>query len=330
MIDDGVLDPLCRESAVRDGALYADCIYRQGRIHAKLPAPVDAADAGIQGRVIAGIEARERQQDTTGQARLETRCVGDFQIATEMHPGQRLVHVLGTQTRKLIAQQVFEPLGTTGEVGSHGQACYNTQAQSHDHDPVCTMTMLSVDDWPLPYVARLEQRHIDDVDLVVIHCTELPDLDDARRYGEQICHPSATGNSGHYYIDRDGSVHCFVDPLRVSHHTRGYNERSIGVELINRGRYPLWLDSRHQEMQENYTDAQIRSLLALLKFLHYRFEHLDLIGGHEDLDRERVPASDQPDHTVYRKRDPGPLFPWQRVLHASGMQRFTGSSSRSA
>lgn len=192
------------------------------------------------------------------------------------------------------------------------------------------MTMFSITDRPLPYVDQLAQRLGEAVDLVVIHCTELPDLDDARRYGEQICHPSGTGNSGHYYVDRDGSVHCFVEPDRISHHTRGFNERSIGIELINRGRYPLWLDSRHQTMRENYPDEQIKSLLVLLKFLQHKFARLRLIAGHEDLDRERVPASDQPDHTVYRKRDPGPLFPWQRVLHASGMQRLLGSPTRSS
>ena len=38
------------------------------------------------------------------------------------------------------------------------------------------------------------------------------------------------------------------------------------------------------------------------------------IAGHEDLDREQVPASDDPTLRVARKRDPGPLFPWARVL----------------
>ena len=36
----------------------------------------------------------------------------------------------------------------------------------------------------LPYESRLEQRPLSQVDLVVIHCTELPDLATAREYGE--------------------------------------------------------------------------------------------------------------------------------------------------
>lgn len=180
---------------------------------------------------------------------------------------------------------------------------------------------LSIKDWHLPYVGQLAERATADVDLAVMHCTELPNLAEARHYGEQVCHPSGTGNSGHYYIDRDGSVHCFVPPLRVAHHVRNFNQRSIGIELVNKGRYPLWFDSGAQEMTEAYTDAQLESLLALLRWLRSQLPRLRGLAGHQDLDRERVPSSDNPECTVYRKRDPGPLFPWQRVMHASGMQR---------
>ena len=92
--------------------------------------------------------------------------------------------------------------------------------------------------WPLPYEERLAERPASQVDLVVLHCTELPDLATAREYGERGLYDSGAGNSGHYYIDRDGSVHLFVRPNRVANHTRGYNPRSIGIELVNTGRFP--------------------------------------------------------------------------------------------
>ena len=69
------------------------------------------------------------------------------------------------------------------------------------------MPMLTIHDNPLPYVQKLEARPATAVDLVVIHCTELPDLATAREYGERVLYASGTGNSGHYYIDRDGSVY---------------------------------------------------------------------------------------------------------------------------
>lgn len=179
---------------------------------------------------------------------------------------------------------------------------------------------------PLPYQAKLAVRGHDAIDLVVIHCTELPDLAMAREYGERVHYPSqdgrGTGNSGHFYIDRDGSVHQWVDVGRVAHHTRGYNPRSIGIELVNTGRYPDWLDSRRQAMDEPYTDAQIEALLALLSWLRTELPAVQFIAGHEDLDTNRVEASDDPTLTVWRKRDPGPLFPWQQVLQAVPLQRI--------
>lgn len=176
-------------------------------------------------------------------------------------------------------------------------------------------------DRPLPYVDRLEPRDPAAVGLVVIHCTELPDLEAARRAGEKVLYASGTGNSGHYYIDRDGRSERWVPEGRIAHHTRGYNPVSIGIELVNLGRYPHWLDSRHQQMREPYPDAQIDALLRLLADLRARLPALRGIAGHEDLDLTEVPASDDPTRLVRRKRDPGPLFPWPRVMQQCGLDR---------
>ena len=183
---------------------------------------------------------------------------------------------------------------------------------------------LTVETQPLPYEARLDARPRAQIDLVVIHCTELPDLATAREYGERVLYTeSGTGNSGHYYIDRDGSVHLWVTPDRVANHTRGYNPRSIGVELVNTGRFPRWLDAAHQAMDEPYTEAQLVALVALLQSLADDYPSLRFIAGHEDLDTTTVPAEDDPTQQVYRKRDPGPLFPWQRILDAIPLKRLT-------
>jgi len=182
---------------------------------------------------------------------------------------------------------------------------------------------------PLPYVDALAPRELAAIDTVVIHCTELPDLATAREYGERILYPaSGTGNSGHYYIDRDGGIFECVPPERIAHHTRGWNPRSIGIELVNTGRWPHWLDSRQQAMDEPYTGAQIASLLALLLDLQASIPSLVQIAGHEDLDLNEVESSDDPTVKVRRKRDPGPLFPWAGVLAAIPMQRITNTTAR--
>ncbi|MDT8320104.1 MAG: N-acetylmuramoyl-L-alanine amidase [Xanthomonadales bacterium] len=187
------------------------------------------------------------------------------------------------------------------------------------------MTSVDIEPRPLFYADHLPPRAPEAIDLVVIHCTELPDLETARRYGERVHYPqSQTGNCGHYYVDRDGKIQEWVPPLRIAHHVRGFNERSIGVELVNRGRYPNWLDSRRQEMTEAYPDGQIEALAALLMHLAGSLPALRWICGHEQLDNEWVAAADRKTLRVRRKRDPGPLFPWPTVLGASPLAPFPG------
>ena len=181
---------------------------------------------------------------------------------------------------------------------------------------------LSIRDQPLPYVDLLPERPAGTVELVVIHCTKLPDLAMAREYGEKVLHASGAGNSGHYYVDRDGAVYRYVPGTRVANHVRGHNPNSIGIELVNLGRYPHWWDSRHQQMAEPYTDAQIAALGALLAQLRAAFPNLRQIAGHEDLDTALMPASDDPARQIRRKLDPGPRFPWAAIVPACGLQRL--------
>ncbi len=181
---------------------------------------------------------------------------------------------------------------------------------------------LTIHDQPLPYVDLLPERPASAVELVVIHCTELPDLTTAREYGEKALYDNGTGNSGHYYIDRDGAVYRYVPGTRVANHVRGHNPNSIGIELVNLGRYPHWWDSHHQQMTEPYTAAQISALRALLTRLRHDFPNLQQIAGHEELDTALMPASDDPAREIHRKLDPGPLFPWAEVLDGSGLKRI--------
>ncbi|WP_426700326.1 N-acetylmuramoyl-L-alanine amidase [Rhodanobacter sp. Col0626] len=187
---------------------------------------------------------------------------------------------------------------------------------------------LTIHEQPLPYVDLLTQREAGTVELVVIHCTELPDLAMAREYGERVVHASGAGNSGHYYVDRDGAVYRYVPGDRVAHHVRGHNPNSIGIELVNQGRYPHWWDSRHQQMTEPYRDAQIHALGALLAQLRRDFPNLRHIAGHEELDVAMMPASDDPAREVHRKLDPGPMFPWADVVDDCGLVRLMDPDRR--
>ncbi|MGN2245768.1 N-acetylmuramoyl-L-alanine amidase [Frateuria sp. GZRR35] len=181
--------------------------------------------------------------------------------------------------------------------------------------------MPAITDQPLPYVDRLPERPAEAVALVVIHCTELPDLATAREYGEKVLYESGAGNSGHYYVDRNGAVLRYVPGTRIAHHVRGRNADSIGIELVNRGRYPDWFAAGNQTMSEAYPQVQIEALQELLAELRRAFPNLRAIAGHEDLDTARVPATDDPVVMVPRKLDPGPLFPWDVIVPACGLER---------
>jgi N-acetylmuramoyl-L-alanine amidase len=176
---------------------------------------------------------------------------------------------------------------------------------------------------PLSYAASLQHRSLNAIDLVVIHCTELPDLAMAREFGERVVYESSgTGNSGHYYLDRDGRVEEWVPPDRIAHHTRGFNERSVGIELVNTGRYPDWFDSKRQQMTEPYRPQQVRALIGLLLMMQHELPSLRWMAGHESLDTEEVVSSDSPDVLIRRKRDPGPLFPWDTVTDSVDLRRL--------
>lgn len=184
----------------------------------------------------------------------------------------------------------------------------------------------------LPYADLLEPRRVDTVDLAVIHCTELPDLATARAYGERVVYPgSGTGNCGHFYIERTGWIEEWAPLERIAHHVRGFNERSVGIELVNIGRFPEWFDSRRQVMGEPYPAAQVAALAQLLGQLAKMLPNLRWIAGHDALDRGYVSATDDPGLRVRRKLDPGPLFPWGELLAGVPLRRFepepTGSDS---
>jgi len=179
----------------------------------------------------------------------------------------------------------------------------------------------------LPYAERLESRGTDTIRLVVIHCTELPDLAMARVWGEKVLYPEKqTGNSGHFYVDRDGHIDQWVALARVAHHVRGFNQQSIGIELINNGRYPDWFHCGRQHMSEPYPEQQIEALVKLVNHLCEQLHGLVSVAGHADLDFSMIPSENVPGTMIRRKLDPGPLFPWAAFSKRIPLQRYkTGS-----
>jgi N-acetylmuramoyl-L-alanine amidase len=166
----------------------------------------------------------------------------------------------------------------------------------------------------LPYHSKLEYRNPASLDLIVIHATELPSLALAREFGEKILYPETqTGNSGHYYIDRDGKVVQYVEDNRAARHVIGYNATSLGIEIVNSGRYPNWFHTDSQIPRELFTTEQINALKELLRFLKKKYPQIVKIARHSDLDLQEIPSTNNPSVLIRRKIDPGPVFPWDSI-----------------
>ena len=73
-------------------------------------------------------------------------------------------------------------------------------------------------------------------------------------------------------------------------------------------------------MTEPYPAEQIDALLALIGIMSSELKNLRWIAGHEQLDQSRIAATDVPGKLVKRKLDPGPEFPWDRVLASTDLK----------
>lgn len=115
----------------------------------------------------------------------------------------------------------------------------------------------------------------------------------------------------------------WVDPnLGIKY--KNLNSCSIGIELANAGDAAGDIQGEHllkgyageavakhpngggSVMWEKYPEAQISSLIAVLKCIHARY-NLDDCTGHDNI-------------APNRKSDPGPLFPWRTVREAIGLK----------
>jgi N-acetylmuramoyl-L-alanine amidase len=134
------------------------------------------------------------------------------------------------------------------------------------------------------------------VDIAVLHYTAMAEVDGARA---RLCDP-AFEVSAHWLVTRCGACEALVTEDRRAWHAgaarwgelRDVNSRSIGIELDNDGASP-------------FPGAQIGALVALLRGVVMRHPGIvpARVLGHSDVS----PA---------RKVDPGPLFPWWRLVDA--------------
>jgi len=162
----------------------------------------------------------------------------------------------------------------------------------------------------LPWANELPTRLLSDITLIVVHATEEPTLASSRKLAEQ----SENQISAHYYIDRDGDVQRWVPDDRIANHVLSHNPKSIGIELVNNGRYPTHFSSTSQQPSEPFPKVQLQALMELLRLLSEVYPSGVQLVRHSDLDLRLRDATDNKFVAVRRRIDPGPLFPWDRLV----------------
>lgn len=186
-------------------------------------------------------------------------------------------------------------------------------------------------------------RHGRPVEFIVLHFTA--GNGDALALGRYFERPSRKAAS-HYGVSRDGVVAQYVEERRSAWHagdgklpvactmpimaqpqnwTDTVNARSIGIEICNRGWPPgrpgrerMEADHRNPKSTsktwETYPDAQVVSLITLIREIATRHGPAVKLTGHEDA-TNYVTAGGS-------KLDPGPAFPWGRVCAHTGLERL--------
>ena len=139
-------------------------------------------------------------------------------------------------------------------------------------------------------------RNLKSIKFVIIHYTgmqsEIESINRLKSHKHKV--------SCHYLINRRGNIIQMVRDKHIAWHAgksrwQNYynlNESSLGIELVNKG---------HRIYYQNFTKAQIKSLIKLCKFIKkkYRIKKENFLG-HSDI-------------APLRKIDPGEKFPWERL-----------------
>ncbi|SFV52993.1 Beta-hexosaminidase [hydrothermal vent metagenome] len=163
------------------------------------------------------------------------------------------------------------------------------------------------------YIAKHYGKKVKDItidpQIIVVHWTAEMDFDKSfnrlkpeRLLSDRrdIAKASALNVSAHYLVDRDGEIYSLMPDNWMARHVIGLNYSSIGIENVG---------GKGNE-DDDLTDAQLRSNVALIKYLKRKYPHISyLIGHYEYREMEKTPLWLERD-SGYRtiKNDPGERF----------------------
>lgn len=158
------------------------------------------------------------------------------------------------------------------------------------------------------------------IDSVIVHSLGGPDCRDGRRFYRHVDGDARQWLdtftrlpivSIHYVIGRDGVVVAGVPESVAATHATGWNQRSIGIELVNNG-----------DGIDPFPPVQVTALVTLVRELRVRHPAIAMsrVLRHSDVDQRPFDVARHGPgcHAFRRKEDPGAAFPWDAFLELVG------------
>jgi len=148
-----------------------------------------------------------------------------------------------------------------------------------------------------------------DPKMIVLHWTAIPTFEgsfDAFKnvklpsWRPDIRNASALNVSSQFLIDQDGSIYRLMPETTMARHVIGLNHAAIGVENVG------------GTEEKPLTEAQLKSNIALVKYLAHKYNIEYLIGHYEYTNFENHPLwLEKDDGYRTKKTDPGEDFMWK-------------------
>ncbi len=117
---------------------------------------------------------------------------------------------------------------------------------------------------------------------------------------KDIVKASALNVSSHFMVDRDGTIYRLMPDNWMARHVIGLNYSAIGIENIG----------GNGNKAEDLTKAQLRSNIALVKYLKQKYPKIDYLVGHYEYKQMEKTSLWLEKDKGYRttKQDPGKKF----------------------
>lgn len=144
--------------------------------------------------------------------------------------------------------------------------------------------------------------------MIVVHYTVIPTLDKTLNYfkrdsiegARSISQFSALNVGIHYVVDHDGKIYNLLPDSIVARHVIGFNHLALGIENIAKDSADL-------------TDLQLKSNVALIRFLKKKYPTIQYLIGHEEYNKTELPhyklfKAVNEKYKPHDKGDPGPIF----------------------